>query len=191
MNKPSCYGHPSYSKSTVNATQDTARNTIIHLMPFQRTSDLTSAAQPDVVEGLEMEEFEPFLVRQELGGAAVPTSGTDAIALPHFAGEWKGPGKNMIEAQTQAAYNGACMVNGRDQACSFLRNPNPTGHAYVHTFTTDSTILNNFAHYSSESQSQVKYHQYPISSSFLISSYEDFKKRRNRLRNQEDYLLEM
>jgi hypothetical protein len=149
-----------------------------------------SAAQPDMVEGLDMPEFDPFPVRQQLGGAAVLTSGSNATTLPHLAGEWKGPGKDMIEAQTQAAYDGACMVYGREQARSFLESPDPDGHAFVSTFTTDGTTLNTYAHYSSQSGDQVKYHQFPTSSSFLISSYEDFKKSRERLRNEQDYAKE-
>jgi hypothetical protein len=92
----------------------------------------------------------------------------------------------MILAETQAAYDGACMVYGRNKARSFLNRPDPTGHAYVRTFTTDGTTLNTYAHYASESKGQVKYHQYPTSSSFLISTYEDFKKSRRRLRNLQD-----
>jgi hypothetical protein len=139
-----------------------------------------------MIEGLDLREFKPFPVRQELGGAAVPTSENNATTLPHLTGEWKAGGKDMIQARTQAAYDGACMVYGRNEARSFLESPDPAGHAYVQTFTTDGTTLNTFAHYSSESQDQVKYHQYPTSSSFLISSYEDFKQSRRRLRNQQD-----
>lgn len=145
-----------------------------------------SAAQPDMVEGLNMPEFEPFPVRKQLGGAATVYSGLAATTLPHLAGEWKGPGKDMVLAQTQAGYDGACMVYGRNNARSFLESPDPDGHAFVSTFTTDGTTLNTFAHYSSEIQGQVKYHQCPTSSSFLISSYEDFKKSRRRLRNLQD-----
>ena len=47
-------------------------------------------------------------------------------------------------------------------------------------------ILNTFAHFSSETGGEAKYHQYPTSSSLLISSYEDFKKSRRRLRNLGD-----
>jgi hypothetical protein len=64
----------------------------------------------------------------------------------------------MILAQTQAGYDGACMVYGRNKACSFLESPDPAGHAFVSTFTTDGTTLNIFDHYSSGSQGQVKYH---------------------------------
>ncbi|KAL5326602.1 hypothetical protein ACEPPN_004289 [Leptodophora sp. 'Broadleaf-Isolate-01'] len=145
-----------------------------------------SAPQPDMIEGLDLREFKPFPVRQELGGAAVPTSETNATTLPHLAGEWKAGGKDMIQARTQAAYDGACMVYGRHEARSFLKSPDPVSHAYIQTFTTDGTTLNTFAHYLSESQDQVKYYQYPTSSSFLISSYEDFKQSRRRLRNQQD-----
>jgi hypothetical protein len=76
--------------------------------------------------------------------------------------------------------------SGRNKACSFLNRPDPTGSAYVRTFTTDGTTLNTYAHFSFESEGQVKYHQNPTSSSFLISSFEDFKKSRRRLRNLQD-----
>ncbi len=145
-----------------------------------------SATQPDMVEGLEMPEFDPFPVRQQLGGAAVPTLGPHAITLPHLAGEWKGPGKDMVLAQTQASYDGACMVYGRNRALSFLNNPDPAGHASISTFTTDGTTLNIFDHHSSKSQDEVKYDIYPTTSSFVISTYEDFKKSRRRLRNLQD-----
>ncbi|KAM3065598.1 hypothetical protein ACMFMG_011308 [Clarireedia jacksonii] len=96
----------------------------------------------------------------------------------------------MVLAQTQAAYDGACMVYGRNRARSLLKSPNPASHAFVSTFTTNGTTPNTFAHYSSESQDQVKYHQYPTSSSFLISSYKNFKTSRRRLRNLQDYAKE-
>ena len=148
-----------------------------------------SSAKPDFVEGLRITEFDPFPVCEELGGAAVPALGMHAIALQHFAGEWKGPAGHMTEAQHQAAYDGACMVYGRNEARSLL-DPDPAGHAYVQTFTIDGTNLNTFAHYSSESQGKVKYHQYLTSESALHSSYEVFKKARRRLRNLQDYAKE-
>ncbi|KAK0101219.1 hypothetical protein ONS95_012798 [Cadophora gregata] len=149
-------------------------------------NDDLSAAQPDMVEGLDLTQFDPFPAREQLGGAATVYSGPEATTLPHLAGEWKGPGKDMILAQTQAAYDGACMVYGRNEARSYLESPDPPGYAFVSTFTTDGTTVNTFAHYSSETQGQVKYHQYPESSSLLISSYQDFKKSRRRLRNLQD-----
>jgi hypothetical protein len=146
-----------------------------------------SPAQPDMIEGLDLAQYDLFPIREDsLLKAAVPSSGPNAITLPHLAGEWKGPGKDMNLARHQAAYNGASMVYARDQACSFLGSPDPTSHAYVQTFTTDGTTLNTFAHYSTESQGHVTYHQYPTSSSFLVSSYEDYKTSRRRLRNLQD-----
>jgi hypothetical protein len=139
-----------------------------------------------MIEGLDLREFKPFLVCQELGGAAIPTSENNAITLPHLAGEWKAGGKDIIQARTQAAYDSACMVYGRNKARSFLNRPDPTGYAYVCTFTIDGTTLNTFAHYSLESEGQVQYHQYPTSSSFLISSFEDLKKSQRLLRNLQD-----
>jgi hypothetical protein len=149
-----------------------------------------SAAQPDMVEGLEMPEFDPFPVHKRLGGAAAPYSSPNAITLPHLAGELKGPGKDMNLARLQAAYDGAHIVYGRNEARSYLGNPDPPGHAFVSTFTTDGTILNTYAHYSSQSEGRVEYHQYPTSTSLLRSSYEDFKTARRRLRNEQDYARE-
>jgi len=172
------YNDPGYHKSYNQAFNNFPKNVGFN-------NDL-SAAQPDMVEGLDLTKFDPFPAREQLGGAATVYSGPEATTLPHLAGEWKGPGKDMILAQTQAAYDGACMVYGRNEARLFLGSPDPTGHAFVSTFTTDGTTVNTFAHYSSETQGHVKYHQYPESSSLLISSYKDFKKSRQRLRNLQD-----
>lgn len=136
-----------------------------------------------MVEDLDLTQFDPFPVHEELSGAAVPSSGPNAITLPHLAGEWKGPGKDMNLARHQAAYDGASMVCSRNEAWSFLGSPDPDGHAYIHTFATDGTVLNTFAHYSSQSGGQVKYHQYPTSASLLRASHEDFDTARRRLRN--------
>ena len=145
-----------------------------------------SAAKPDIVQGLVAEEFHSFPIREELGGAAVPTPGLAPLALPHLAGELKGPGKDLLLAESQAAYDGACMVYGRNKARSFLNSPDSSEHAYVQTFTTDGVTLNTFAHYSRKGEGRLEYHQYPTSSSLVISSYEDFKKARRRLRNLQD-----
>lgn len=137
-----------------------------------------------------MGEFKPFPVRQQHGESAVFSSDPYATTLPHLAGEWKGPGKDTIKAQTQAAYDGACMVYGRNKARSFSGCPDPAVHAYVHSFTTHGTTFKTFAHYSSQSQGQVTYHRYPTSSSLLRSRYEDFKTARRRLRNNQEVAKE-
>jgi hypothetical protein len=173
--------------------EDTAVRITNHLATSIRTwgfNDGASAAQPDMVEGLDLTRFDPFPVREKLGGAAVPSSGPNAITLPHLAGEWKGPGKDMNLARHQAAYDGASMVFSRNEARLFLGSPDPDGYAYVHTFTTDGTMLNTFAHYSSQSGGQVKYHQYPTSTSLLRASHEDFNAARRRLRNLQDIAKE-
>lgn len=145
-----------------------------------------SAPQPDMYEGLGQREFGPFPVDQELGGAAVPYWTENAITLSHLAGEWKAGGRNMKHAQAQAAYDGACLAYGRNKARLFLENPDPAGYAYVQTFTIDGTTLNTFAHYLARVEDRVEYYQYPTSSSFMSSSYEDFKRSRQRIRNLQD-----
>ena len=149
-------------------------------------NDGLSPAQPDMLEGLDIATFSPIIVRQELHSAAVPSLGANAITLPHLAGEWKGPGKDLSVARHQAAYDGASMVHARNEACTYLRTPDPADQASVHTFTTDGAILNTYAHFSTNESGQIKHQPYPTSSSFLTSSYSDFRRSRRRLRNLQD-----
>jgi hypothetical protein len=65
----------------------------------------------------------------------------------------------------------------------------PPGHTKVTIFTTNSTTLNQYTHYTEESEdSRTKYHQYRIKSTNLIDSYESFKDGRRGLRNTQDYI---
>jgi hypothetical protein len=110
-----------------------------------------------------------------------------SVTLPHIAGEWKGRGKDMAEAKMQSAYDGAAIVYARNQALSYVGVPDPPGHAEVATFTTDGTTINFFAHYADTSEDgMLEYHQYPVTSTNLTNSYEDFKKGRKQLRNLQD-----
>ena len=68
-----------------------------------------------MIENLDPKQFRPFPTRQQLGGAAVPTPETNAITLPHLAGEWKAKGKDMTQARTKAAYDDVYMVYGETQ----------------------------------------------------------------------------
>ncbi len=150
-----------------------------------------SAAQPDMIEGLLAERFAPFPVGEELGGAATVYLGENRGAtLPHLAGEFKAPGKDMIVASHQAAYDGACMVYCRGKARSYLEDPDPADHAYVSSFTTDGEHLYTYVHYAKEDNGTVKYHQYETSESRLVQTYEGFKQSRRRMRNLQDYAKE-
>lgn len=146
-----------------------------------------SAPQPDFVEGLEMEEFDPVPVETHLDGAVLFKDDLYSIAIPHLAGEWKGRGKDMEEAGLQAAYDGAALVYARNQALSSVGKPDPAGNAEVTTFTTDGTHINFFAHYATSSDGTVKYHQYPVTSTNLKNSYEEYKRGRRQLRNVQDH----
>ena len=92
----------------------------------------------------------------------------------------------MSVARHQAAYNGALMAYARSEACTYLGDPDPVDHASIHTFTTDGTILNTYAHFLTDDGGQIRHHSYPTSSSFLTSTYDDFKRSRRRLRNLQD-----
>jgi hypothetical protein len=153
-------------------------------------NDGLSAPQPDFVEGLEKREFRPFPVGEQITGAVLYKDDPDSLALPHLAGEWKGPGKDMQEAMLQSSYDGAALVHGRNQALSYIGKPDPTDTAEVVTFTTDGTNLNFFAHYASPSTEDgvgLEYHQYPITSTNLKNSFHEFKQGHKQLRNLQDH----
>jgi hypothetical protein len=63
-------------------------------------NDGLSSAQPDIIEGLNQTRFGsvPF-ERPTFGGAAVLWEHSEALSFPHLAGEIKGPGKNLIQAE--------------------------------------------------------------------------------------------
>ncbi|KAF3768264.1 hypothetical protein M406DRAFT_251172 [Cryphonectria parasitica EP155] len=147
-----------------------------------------SAPQPDYAQGLEKDKFRPFPIYQ-IDGAIIYKDDPDSLTLPHLAGEWKGPGKDMREARLQSAYDGASLVYARNKALSYLGTPDPPGYAQITTFTTDGTNLNLFAHYARPSSidGRLEYHQYPINSTLLTNSYQEFKTGRKELRNAQDY----
>ncbi|POR32988.1 Uncharacterized protein TPAR_06803 [Tolypocladium paradoxum] len=147
-----------------------------------------SAPQPDFIEGLEMEEYRPFPVDKQIGGAVLYKDDPYSMTLPHLVGEWKGRGKDMEEARLQSAYDGAALVYARNQALSYIGKPDPPGRAEVTTFTTDGTNLNMFAHYATPSEDGVlEYHQYPVTSANVKKSYQEFKDGRRELRNEQDH----
>ncbi|KAK3935481.1 hypothetical protein QBC46DRAFT_323223 [Diplogelasinospora grovesii] len=146
-----------------------------------------SAPQPDFVEGLEKQEYDPFPVDEHVEGAVLYKDDPFSLALPHMAGEWKGRGGDMEEARLQSAYDGAALVHARNQALSLIGKPDPPGHAEVTTFTTDGTNLNFYAHYAAPSDDgRLKYHQYQYASANVKDSHQGHKDGRKGLRNYQD-----
>ncbi|KAJ8121683.1 hypothetical protein ONZ43_g1927 [Nemania bipapillata] len=146
-----------------------------------------SAPQPDFVEGLERNEYNPVPVNKHVNGAVLYKNNPLSLALPHLAGEWKGHGKDLEKAKLQSAYDGAALVYARNQALSLIGKPDSPGHAEVTTFATDGTNLHIFAHYAAESDDGLlEYHQHLVKSTNLVGSYEEFKDGRKRLRNEQD-----
>ncbi|KFY23010.1 hypothetical protein V491_02659 [Pseudogymnoascus sp. VKM F-3775] len=112
-------------------------------------------------------------------------------ALPHIAGEYRGPGGNMGKARLQCAYGGAALVYARNKALALIRKPDPLGRAEITTFATDGKIIDFFAHYAAQgNDDKLKYHQYPIGSCVLTASPYGFKDGWRQLQNQQDYARE-
>ncbi|KAL1844419.1 hypothetical protein VTK73DRAFT_2590 [Phialemonium thermophilum] len=154
-------------------------------------NDGLSTPQPDFVEGVEKQGFRPFPVNDHVEGAVLYRDNPHSVVLPHVAGEWKGPGKDMTEARLQSAYDGAALVYARNQALAYLGQSDPPGYAEVTTFTTDGTNLNLYAHYAALSEDgTLEYHQYPVKSVHLTDSHQGFRDGRRALRNGQDYARE-
>ncbi|KAI1276244.1 hypothetical protein F5Y07DRAFT_137939 [Xylaria sp. FL0933] len=146
-----------------------------------------SAPQPDFIEGLDRNGFRPFPVERFIKGAVLYKDGSYSITLPHLAGEMKGPGKNLIQARLQSSYDGAALVFVRNQALSYLKKPDPPGHAEVITFTTDGTTMNFYAHYAAPSDDgTLEYHQHLYASADL-RDFDGFKDARRGVRNAQDH----
>ncbi|KAI0543289.1 hypothetical protein F4679DRAFT_577735 [Xylaria curta] len=147
-----------------------------------------SPPQPDLVEGFRVNEFFPFPVDEEVNGGILVKDDLYSVALPHWAGEWKGRGKNMEDARFQSAYDGAALVYSRNSALEYLGTPDPLGHAKIITFTTDGNHINFFAHYSAPSEDGIlQYHQYLIATRDLKFSHQGHNQGRRELRNIQDY----
>ncbi|KAL2135145.1 hypothetical protein VTI74DRAFT_9576 [Chaetomium olivicolor] len=150
-----------------------------------------SPPHPDFVEGFEKAKYYPLPVDEYISGAVLYKDEPLSLVLPHVAGEWKRQGKDMREAQWQSAYDGAALVYARNQALSYLGKSDAPGVAEVFTFITDGTILNVFAHYAAETEDgRLQYHQYPVSSTLVTPSYEEFQEGRRRFRNMQDHARE-
>ncbi|KAK3366698.1 hypothetical protein B0T24DRAFT_681899 [Lasiosphaeria ovina] len=153
---------------------------------------LSAPPQPDFVQGFRQLEFEPFPVSEELDSAVLFNDDQNSLALPHFAGEWKGPGNDMDQAALRSAYDGAALVHSRNEALAYMGKSDPAGHASVLTVTTDGRAVNVFGHYAAPSAGgdKPKYHQYRLTTAHMDESYDDFKKGRKQLRNAQDFARE-
>ncbi|KAM0328570.1 hypothetical protein ACHAQA_004978 [Verticillium albo-atrum] len=169
----------SFNQPFTNVPQDVAFN------------EGLSPPQPDFIEGLEVDEFAPCPIGEYIDGAVLFEDDPRSLALPHIAGEFKGPGKDMRQGRLQSAYDGAFLTHARGQALDHIGKPDSAGDAKVVTFTTDGNILDIFSHHcTTEKDGTRKFHQYNLSSTNLIATYEGFKQGRLQLRNAQDYALE-
>lgn len=147
-----------------------------------------SPPQPDFVEGLELSQYSNLPVETLIQGSVLYQDNPHSIVLPHIAGEWKGPGKDMMQAELQSSYVGAALMFARTEALVWLGKCEAPGHAAVTTFTTDGTKLNIFAHHAAMSEDgELQYHQYPIISFDLLQSHQEFEDGCRALRNAQDY----
>lgn len=105
-----------------------------------------SAPKPDLTEGYLQRTFPPNI--KSLGGAATLVRGDPGfVALPHFAAEFKGLGKDLQKGEVQAGYDGAAMVYARTKALQHIGQPDPERHASPLTLASDGRNWAVYAHY--------------------------------------------
>ncbi|KAI0871029.1 hypothetical protein GGS24DRAFT_492572 [Hypoxylon argillaceum] len=147
------------------------------------------ALKPDFLEGLGMQQFDPFPVDQYIEGAIFQDK-EFPITLPHIAGELKARGKDLDTARIQASYDGASLVYGRNQALEYLGQDESSSNAEVTTFITNGSVLKIYAHYAAPGRDgAIAYNQYLIKS-VIMDSYEGFIDGRKQLRNAQEYAKE-
>lgn len=135
-------------------------------------------------------EFEPFPI-EDVGGAVLYEDNSLSTALPHIAGEYKGPGGSMEKVRLRRTYDGAALVYARNKALELIGEPDPLGHAKITTFATDGKTIDFFAHYAAwGDDGKLKYHQHPIKPCVLTNSPFQFKDGWRQLRNQQDHARE-
>lgn len=147
-----------------------------------------SSPKCDYIEGVCKSAFVGFPIEHYIQGAVLYRGDFHSVTLPHLAAEYKGPGKDMIQAAEQCRINGAIMVYGRTQALKFIGKPDPPGHAHVFTWTCDGTTLNIFAHFAMMSNYGVlQYHRYRIKSLNLSDSKANMEEGRRAMRNFQEH----
>jgi hypothetical protein len=145
--------------------------------------------KPDFLEGLLMQQFDPFPVEQYIEGAILQDK-EFPITLPHIAGEFKARDQDLDNARIQASYDGASLVYGRNQALKYLGQKEFSGNAEVMTFITNGSTLKLYAHYASQGKGgTVKYNQCLINAT-AMDSYMGFIEGRKELRNTQEYANE-
>lgn len=150
-----------------------------------------STPKPDLIQGISLQAFEPYPVKDQLDGSAVPTSSLFPITLAHIAGEFKRPGGDLIQAQGQAAYDGASLVYGRSTARESMGRADPPGSAHVGSFISDGIHITTFVHYAAKNPlGKVVYHQWPVTDTNIQLSHQSFKTGRRQLRNLQDWARE-
>lgn len=150
-----------------------------------------STPKPDLIQGISLEAFEPYPVKDRLGGSAVPTPSLFPITLAHMAGEFKRPGGDLIQARGQAAYDGASLVYGRNAARESMGRVDPPGTAHVGSFVSDGTHITTFAHYATKDASgKTVYHQWPVTDTNIQLGHQSFKTGRRQARNLQDWTRE-
>ncbi|KAH8201531.1 hypothetical protein TruAng_004302 [Truncatella angustata] len=151
--------------------------------------------QPDLVEGLETQNFKPFRVRKKFGGEAVFFSDSSSIALPHLVGELKSGKGSEYEATRQAAYDGAALVNGYEKALDHLaayegKRPWKKTRAVITSFCLLPTSLSIYSHHSSiNDEGEEEYHQTLLAAQNM-ATFEGWKQGRMLLRNAQQYSQE-
>jgi hypothetical protein len=154
-------------------------------------NDGLSTPKPDLIQGFNLEAFEPYPVKDQLGGSAVPTPSLYPITLAHMAGEFKRPGGDLIQARCQAAYDAACLVYGRNTARELMGRADPPGIAHVGSFISDGTHLTTFTHYAiKDASGKIVYHQWPVTDTNIQLSHQSFKIGRRQVRNLQDWTRE-
>jgi hypothetical protein len=130
----------------------------------------------------------PFPVHKHISSAVCYKDNPHSLTQPRSG---RDPGRTWKKQSYSAAMTGLLLELQGTGPLPISGHPSPPGHAEFTTFTTNSTNLNLYTHYTVPSEKgRLEYHQYPVKSTNLIDSHQGFKDGRRVLRNEQDHARE-
>ena len=143
-----------------------------------------SNPKPDHFESLSIDCY-PQSAREALKGHLQPSSYD--WSMPRYAAEFKSQSGSETQAERQAAYDGAIMVDAARAQEEHLDRPFQYGHTQALTVTSKGDMVRIFANHAVQDKQETRFHHVQVLYGDPLSSRADFSATRRRVRNAQDW----
>ncbi|KLJ06054.1 hypothetical protein EMPG_10498 [Blastomyces silverae] len=160
-----------------------------NLEPF---ADGIVNAKPDFYDGAHAAQLD-HRVRSELNSYITPSTQHDALILPNFFAEAKGPDGSTAVAKRQALYDGTLGARAMLQLLSYGKELAYDGNAYVITSTYHDGVLKLYTIHptaSTDPGRDTDYHMTQLRSFALTDTPDSFRQGVSAFRNARDWAKE-